>query len=208
MAKAEAVIRAAARVVVAFIGLLVVLAMGFGPGAARAGSLLDQVPAVSQSWTVPAGVSEIRITAEGASGATQTSAGGGLGGSGATVSGVFAVSPGDVVRYVVGEQPPAGSSELEGGGGGSTGVFINGTLAVVAGGGGGYDNTQTGSAANFGQAGTSGSTSVPQAVNCANGGLFRAANGGVGGNGGDGGDTNNDNGPGLCTSVTGGGGGV
>ncbi|WP_444997657.1 DUF6701 domain-containing protein [Aliikangiella sp. IMCC44359] len=60
------------------------------------------------------------------------------GGQGATVTGTFSVSSGDIIRYVVG----AGSLAANGaGGGGSTGVFINNTLVMVAGGGGGGDNS-------------------------------------------------------------------
>ena len=141
--------------------------------AAQAQTETYTTPAVSESFTVPAGVEEITITARGGAGGVRNSA---PGGGGATVTGTFAVSPGDVIYFIVGEQGESGSAN-DAGGGGSTGVFINSTLVMVAGGGGGADNT--GGIANGGEASLAGSGSGP-------GSGCDAIPGGTGGNGGPG----------------------
>ena len=128
--------------------------------------------ATSGTYTVPAGVSQITIVAQGADGGLATGAANGPGG-GATVTTVVNVNPGDTVQFVIGAAGATG--DLESGGGGGTGVFVNGVLAMVAGGGGGEDNTGNGDG---GQAGTGGSS----------GGTFAGA-AGAGGNGGGGGGT-------------------
>ncbi len=87
---------------------------------------------VSQFWTVPAGVTSVNIVASGGSGGNGN---GGIGGRGATMSGDFAVSPGDVLEIVVGQ----GGQQYgnSGGGGAGSGVLLGGTPLVIAGGGGG-----------------------------------------------------------------------
>ncbi|MEI6688420.1 MAG: cadherin-like beta sandwich domain-containing protein [Thermoleophilia bacterium] len=111
------------------------------------------------SYTVPSGVSVLRVEAFGASGGFS---GGGVSGSkGATVTAYLAVSAGNVLAYNVGG---AGRSAINsqtggaggdnggaaggngttaggGGGGGATDVKIGGVFAVVAGGGGGYSGS-------------------------------------------------------------------
>lgn len=102
----------------------------------------------SQSVTVPAGLGTIIITAVGADGGDRGNGGSvKKGGSGATVTTVFSVTPGDVLNIVVGE---AGASESkEGGGGGASGVYnaTTSALLVVAGGGGGAGNSEGGKGA-------------------------------------------------------------
>lgn len=114
------------------------------------------------SYTVPSGVSVLRVEAFGASGGN---VGGGVtGGKGATVTAHLAVSAGNVLAYNVGG---AGRSAVNtstgaaggfngggtggnssrsgngsgGGGGGATDIKIGGAFAVVAGGGGGYSGS-------------------------------------------------------------------
>ncbi len=142
-----------------------------------AGDVITNSTPGSSSFVVPAGVTEVRIIAEGASGGVQAG-GAGLGGAGAVTSGVFAVTAGDTIRYVVGQQPSGGTG-FEAGGGGSTGVFINGTLVTVAGGGSGYDNTQVGG----GQGGRAaeGGQDGPARGPC---GITLGGTGGAGGSGG------------------------
>ena len=131
--------------------------------------------ATSGSYTIPAGVTRIQITARGADGGLATN-GGFNPGAGATVTSIFNVTPGDVVRFVVGKAGSPG--DFESGGGGGTGVFINTALVMVAGGGGGDDNTGNGQG---GRATVNGSAGLT----AANGGTAgTAGNGGGGGNNG------------------------
>ncbi|MEP3050744.1 MAG: hypothetical protein ABJP48_13355 [Erythrobacter sp.] len=109
------------------------------PQAAHADTQTITAGGTAGTFTVPAGVSQIRLSARGGAGGDDTDSSTN-GGGGAVVTAVFNVSPGDVISYVVGEQGESGPNEA--GGGGSTGVFINNTLVIVAGGGGGFDNTQ------------------------------------------------------------------
>lgn len=119
---------------------LPILAMTAMPQAAHADTQTITTGGTAGTFTVPAGVSQIRISARGGAGGVDTNSSA-TGGAGATVVGVFNVTAGDVVRYVVGEQGASNANDA--GGGGSTGVFINNTLVIVAGGGGGFDNTAT-----------------------------------------------------------------
>ncbi len=103
----------------------------------------------TQTWTVPAGVTSVRIEAWGAEGGRGI--GGGVGGRGARVAGTFAVSPGQVLTISVGGRGGNGVTVNAGGGGGG-GTFVSraGTPLLIAGGGGGasYSNTSA-----FGQPG-------------------------------------------------------
>ena len=102
------------------------------------------------------------------------------GGQGASVTGVFSLTTGDTIRYVVG----AGSLSANGAGGaGSTGVFINNTLVMVAGGGGGGDNSTNafGQGANSttnGDSGTGGSAGAGGTAGAGGGSSTGAAGGG------------------------------
>jgi hypothetical protein len=95
-----------------------------------------------QTFVVPNCVSEITIEAWGAQGGTR---GSGIGGLGARVRGDFAVTPGQTLKVVAGEQPNVvccGSSGA--GGGGGSFVWIDGQTTeplIAAGGGGGGDAT-------------------------------------------------------------------
>ena len=113
-----------------------------------------------QSYTVPAGVTQMTITAIGAAGGTLTANGLHLGGLGASMKGVFTVVPGNVLKIMVGGK--GNSDPSSSGGGGGSGVSISGTVAIVAGGGGGVDFQQPtyagihGSLASAGNNGSSG----------------------------------------------------
>jgi uncharacterized repeat protein (TIGR01451 family) len=132
-------------------------------------------PATSGSYTVPASVTRIRITARGADGGQATGSTAFGSGAGASIVSVFNVVPGDVVRFVVGQRGSNG--DFESGGGGGTGVFINTTLVMVAGGGGGEDNTGNGGGGQLGTGGGNGTTGTTNGT------------GGTGGAGGTGGNT-------------------
>ncbi len=102
-----------------------------------------------QYWTVPAGVSEIEIEACGAQG------GGSEGGLGAEMVGTFTVSPGEVLKILVGQQGMI-NGRLTSGGGGSYVTRSDDTPLIVAGGGGGADDSgsnQDGTTATAGQDG-------------------------------------------------------
>ncbi len=87
-----------------------------------------------EQWTVPAGVTSIRIEVAGAQGGGTYS---NIGGKGAIMIGDFSVTPGQVLDILVGEQPEK-VTRSAGGGGGSF-VVNNSTNIplIIAGGGGG-----------------------------------------------------------------------
>jgi hypothetical protein len=92
----------------------------------------------SGNWTVPAGVSRIRVTAVGGGGGgggfNSTELSGGGGGGGTAVS-YLAVTPGAVIPYVIAAGGTAGSGAGSGGGGGTT-TWNGGTLSASGGAGG------------------------------------------------------------------------
>ena len=131
------------------------------------------------TWTVPAGVTSIQVSAIGGGGG----GGGGccsstptVGGSGALVSSTLAVQPGDVLTIYVGG---GGGATNEGsGGGGLTYVGDGPTNFVIAGGGGGA-GAGPGNDANGGNAGAAGASSG----SAGGGGAGSNGNGGSAGTG-------------------------
>ena len=93
----------------------------------------------SQSFTVPAGIFWIRVTANGGGGSGGN--GGGSGGSGGQVVGWVATTPGTVYTVIVGgggsAKIPATTDRYGGGGGGFSGLLESTTHVISAGGGGG-----------------------------------------------------------------------
>ncbi len=99
------------------------------------------------TWTVPAGVTSIRIVATGgAGGGDNDQYGLGEGGNGAVVTTTLAVAPGQVLNLVVGGggAPGGGAGQAlgvtnygGGAGGGSTNVDAGAAVQIIAGGGGG-----------------------------------------------------------------------
>jgi hypothetical protein len=101
----------------------------------------------SQSWTVPAGITSIRVDAQGAQGD------GAYGGLGGRAVATLAVTPGQVLQVMVGGAGAGATAGFNGGGSGGpfsggagagggasdvrTGAFALADRAVVAGGGGG-----------------------------------------------------------------------
>ncbi|MCD4656951.1 MAG: choice-of-anchor D domain-containing protein [Planctomycetes bacterium] len=126
-----------------------------------------------ENWTVPAGVSSIRIEAWGGQG------GGHSGGKGARVRGDFTVTPGETLKIIAAENgyvTAQGPNYGAGGGGGSF-VYRNATDSfplIAAGGGGGQAQNNPGADASGTQTPTAGSGTG-------------SGTGGTGGNGGDGG---------------------
>jgi hypothetical protein len=92
-----------------------------------------------ESWIVPPGVTEITIEARGAQGGSTTINCANPGGEGAIIEGTFAVTPGEVLNILVGEQGYSNGAD-GGGGGGSFVVRTGNVLLIAAGGGGGATN--------------------------------------------------------------------
>lgn len=155
-----------------------------------------------QYWTVPSD-GNYQITAAGArsgistwtSNATTTSTSANMYGRGATISGTFALTQGQIIAIAVG-QPAANvtySSYVGGGGGGGTFVVLGNTFPlVVAGGGGGNGGYSTnyyfagnGNTATTGGSSTNGA--APGGINGLGGNSHINAAGTVSGNGYDGG---------------------
>ena len=93
-----------------------------------------------QSWTVPTDVTSITVLAKGAQGGSGLTYTGGLG---ASMQGTFAVTPGQVLKILVGQQGFSDTSYKASGGGGGSFVTTsaNSPLIVAGGGGGGGGNS-------------------------------------------------------------------
>ena len=151
-------------------------------------STLNYSGAIS-TWTVPSGVYSITVTAQGAQGGNGGT-GSYPGGLGASMKGTFVVTPGQVLKLLVGQQgimaPGCGNSD--GGGGGGTFVVdnITGKALIVAGGGGGAarDNPAGGQNASITTSGTNGGGSGTGGSNGSGGtGGYAASGGGFTGDG-------------------------
>jgi hypothetical protein len=187
-----------------------------------------------QSFTVPAGVTAVTITAKGAQGGYGGGIIPGVGGFGSSASGILTVTPGDVLNIFVGGQGTTtggfngggnGGNLNAGGGGGASDVRLN-SVAVAArvivgagGGGGGTGGCITQGLPNGGNGGDGNANGTNGMTSTSGGGGFAAA-GAVGGAAGIGcilgspGQTaineiggNGGNGQGCCCVGTPGGGG-
>lgn len=166
--------------------------------------LLDaQVYDSSGSYTVPAGVSNIKVTAwggGGGGGSRSTNGGGGGGGAGAYSYAEIPVTQGQVVTITIGNGGAAGAA------GGDTTVAIGSTTYVLAKGGSGVANNTT----NGGVGGQASAGIGTTKLNGGNGADSVSNNGGKGGdspNGGKGGAGAISQGSGTAGNVPGGGGG-
>jgi len=119
-----------------------------------------------QTYTVPPGVTSIKVAASGAEGGNDLSSTYGPG-KGADITGTIAVTPGQVLKILVG-----GSGTRNGGGGGTFVTDSTNTPLIIAGGGAG-SSTDADNPNKVGQAGTSGGN-----------GPSGGGTGGTGGNGG------------------------
>ncbi|SFS72255.1 HYR domain-containing protein [Marininema halotolerans] len=149
-----------------------------------------------QTLTIPEGVCTVTIQAQGAAGGSNPALVGSDGGLGASIQGLFTVTPGDVLSIVVGGQGGDASGTgigLQGGGGGGGGSFVwfgssfgevnPSTLMVAAGGGGGGGGLNV-----LSEVGGSGmTTSSGQDGGNAAGGFGAGGMDGSGGSGGNGG---------------------
>ena len=125
------------------------------------------------TWTVPAGVSMVRIETWGAQGGD----GGGQGGKGSRMRGDFTVKPGDTIKILVGEKGGGIPTNALGGGGGATYVWSDGATdpMIVAGAGGG---------AGYGSGGTNGVDAVITQDGVDGYGTYAVGGHGTNGNGG------------------------
>ena len=140
---------------------------GATPATAAPTAQVFSYTGAAQSFTVPANVCSVQVSAQGGSGGTSGSTAGGLGG---TVGATIAVTPGEVLTVLAGGSgaTPTGTSTMSstGGAGGFNG-----------GGKGGNGNTP-GAAGMFGGGGGGGASEVDRA-----GGRLVVASGGGGGGG-------------------------
>ncbi len=116
------------------------------------GSEIFMYTGAIQTWTVPAGVTEVNITALGARGGNASNH---TGGPGASMSGVFSVTPGQVLNILVGGSGLTNGCGSTGSGGGGTFVETGGVPLIIAGGGGGATVNHSGVGAVITNAGTS-----------------------------------------------------
>jgi hypothetical protein len=142
------------------------------------GSQTFSYSGAATTFTVPTCATSVTITAKGAQGGTSTGSGTYAGGTGAIITGTFAVSGGQVLKVLVGGQ---GGSGWQGGGGGGSFVTTsaNGAMCIAGGGGGGYYG---GYSSGSGNMTASTSTSGNPGMDGSSG-----AAGGAGGSGGNGG---------------------
>ncbi len=145
-------------------------AESFAPGSSTS-TLTASYTGSLQSFTVPAGVTSLTIDARGAQG-------GNGGGNGAKITGVFTVTPGDVLNILVGQMGSFSSNSNGGGGGGSFVWKVSGTVLYVAAGGGGGFSGNGGAPGGVGNSSTLTTNSSGGAGNGA-GGIN--GNGGIGG---------------------------
>ena len=140
-----------------------------------------------QTFTVPVGVTSIRIDATGAQGGSVTTTCAATGGLGARMEGDFTVTPGEVLSVMVGQQGLTNGSDA--GGGGGTFVVRTGNVCLIAAGGGGgatnnisqCGNNRNGVNATITTMGTASGNGLVAGGTNGNGG---GANGGSGGGGG------------------------
>ena len=119
---------------------------------------IDNSPAGSESFIVPAGVTSITVSVWGAGGGgggsdTNNSGGSGGGGGGATTR-VIAVTPGDTFNYVVGTGGTGGLANATLAGNGTNSTFVNVGLGINM-----IGNFGTGGARNTGAIGVGGTAS-------------------------------------------------
>jgi hypothetical protein len=135
-----------------------------------------------QTWTVPAGVTIVQIQAFGAQGGSSGVSAGGLG---ASIHGDFTVTPGQVLKILVGQQGIGGADGAAGGGGGSYVTDGSNIPLVVAGGGSGAgDTSYPGLGAGTASVGNAGQNCASTGTTGAGGGDANACGCGAGGAGG------------------------
>lgn len=133
-----------------------------------------------QTWTVPSGITQIRIEVYGAQGGNSNA----LGGLGARMRGDFTVTPGQVLKIVVGQMGASYINGAAGGGGGSYVATNANVPLIVAGGGSGASISTAGLSASTGSLGNPGQSCSNAGVTGFGGGSASSCNSGNGGAGG------------------------
>jgi hypothetical protein len=157
---------------------------GGGPGGSQTFNYTGSI----QTFTVPAGVTSITMEARGAQGGSINVNCVASGGLGARMIGDVAVTPGEVISVLVGQQGFTNGADA-GGGGGSFVVRTGNIPLVVAGGGGGASNNIGNCGVNLAggpglttlDGGASGSGMVAGGINGNGGGANFGSGGGGGG---------------------------
>jgi hypothetical protein len=134
-----------------------------------------------QYWTVPNGVSNIRIETYGAKGGNVSASGG----AGARMRGDFTVTPGSTLKILVGQQGGNGSNQAGGGGGTYVTLLNNTPLCIAGGGGGAYYSGYSGLSATM-----AGTTSISGNAGVFGNNSIYYGSGGTNGNGGNAGTSN------------------
>ncbi|MBK9482709.1 MAG: fibronectin type III domain-containing protein [Bacteroidetes bacterium] len=158
------------------------------PGGGPGGSQTFNYTGSIQTFTVPAGVTSITMEARGAQGGSINVNCVASGGLGARMIGDVAVTPGEVISVLVGQQGFTNGADA-GGGGGSFVVRTGNIPLVVAGGGGGASNNIGNCGVNLAggpglttlDGGASGSGMVAGGINGNGGGANFGSGGGGGG---------------------------
>jgi hypothetical protein len=156
--------------------------------ALRPGFSTQQSFTGSGSFTVPAGVSRVKVRAiggGGGGGGNTTTGGGGGGGGGAYGEGVYSVTAGQTVSVAVGAAGAGGANNggsVAGNTGGAGGASSFGAFLSAAGGTGG-GGSLSGGQGDAGQGGTASGGSINMAGGCGNAGFNGGASGfgGIGG---------------------------
>ena len=167
-------------------------------GGGGAGSQTFTYTGSLTTFTVPAGVTTVTINAKGAQGGAGGSATVGSGGLGANMTGTFTVTPGQILKVLVGQQGGgSGATPGAAGGGGSFVTDNSNNPMLIAGGGGGRHGTlaAVGIDANTGTSGSDGYSDVSSPPYPALDGI-----GGINGNGATGTSPHAGNGGGLLTN--------
>lgn len=145
----------------------------------------------SYTWTVPAGVTSIKVIATGGGGGgggTSGTSAGSAGGAGAVVTSTLTVTPGQVLTLFVGGGGGAGTSAPSltngagGGGGASSNIDAGAADQIIAGGGGGGGGNSPSASAGGNGGGANGAGGAGGSVSSTTGGSGGA--GGIGGAGG------------------------
>ena len=166
---------------------LAIAVMSLGAFSAGAQTTTFNYTGSMQTYTVPAGVTLVRIDAQGAQGGSVTVACAATGGLGARMQGDVTVTPGEVISVLVGGQGQT-NGEDGGGGGGSFTVRTGNIPLVIAGGGGGASNNiqictgnRNGVNASITTSGTASANGLVAGGTAGNGGGANVGSGGGGG---------------------------
>ena len=129
----------------------------------------------SASYTIPAGITKIKVTIIGGGGGgagvgtgCPGSNGGGGGGGGSSIVYLTGLTPGGTITYTVGAGGTAGASDASGGSGGTSSITVSATTYSATGGSGGLTNGTGGAGGN--SSGTAGAVTSKGGIGITPGG--------------------------------------